>query len=288
MDQKLLAAIDLAAKGHALQRRKYDGLPYVNHIIEVLNIMIYGKITDIDVLIAAVLHDSLEVTGISRHEITHKFGNQTLRLIDEVTQDKSMAHRRRKAAAIEAARNASTSAQHIKLADLISNMSAIPAWNEAKTAEYLLHCEQIINAISSNSGNVSYPLLQLANFHLQVQKVGCGVYYYLNDLAFKGQLFWAAAIESFVIINKPAAYHSRYYVVLSLNNHSFKLGLLRSLVVANIAARSVTIYGEYNPSTGNNELFDEPLKSECVSVNYVVSTDRRNKDSVLRQCKIIV
>jgi guanosine-3',5'-bis(diphosphate) 3'-pyrophosphohydrolase len=96
MDQKLLAAIDLAAKGHALQHRKYDGLPYVNQIIEVLNIMMYGKITDIDALIAAVLHDSLENTDISRHEIKHKFGNQTLRLIDEVTEDKSMVHQRRR------------------------------------------------------------------------------------------------------------------------------------------------------------------------------------------------
>jgi len=50
----------------------------------------------------------------------------------------------------------------------------------------------------------------------------------------------------------------------------------------------VTLCGEYDPSTGEEELFDEALESECVSVNYVVSTDKRNKDSVLRQCKIIV
>ena len=167
-------------------------------------------------------------------------------------------------------------------------MSAILAWDEAKTAEYLLHCEQVINAISSNSGHVSYPLLQLVNFHLQAQKVGCDVYYYLIALAFKGQLFWAEAIESFVVINQPAANHNRCYVVLSLINQSFKRGLLRNLSVAGVEPRTVTLCGEYDPSTGKEELFDEALESECVSVNYVVSTDKRNKDSVLRQCKIVV
>jgi guanosine-3',5'-bis(diphosphate) 3'-pyrophosphohydrolase len=121
MDPKLIRALDMAAKGHALQPRKYDGLPYLNHIIEVLNIMIYGKVTDTDTLIAAVLHDAIEDTYVSRYEIKHKFGGNVLALIDEVTEDKNLSHESRKASAIITARNASALAQHIKLADLISN-----------------------------------------------------------------------------------------------------------------------------------------------------------------------
>jgi len=133
-------------------------------------------------------------------------------------------------------------------------------------------------AISGNSDKVSFLLLQLASFYLQAQKVGCAVHYYLSNLAYEGQLFWAEAIESFVVINEPSAHCSEYYVVLSFNNQSFKLGLLRNLRVDDIKPRAAILSGEYNPATGNKVLFDEPLQTECVSVNYTVSPDKSNKE----------
>jgi hypothetical protein len=67
------------------------------------------------------------------------------------------------------------------------------------------------------------------------------------------------------------------YAVLSLNNQSFKLGLLRNFRIADTNAKAVTICGEYNPSTDNIELFDEALKCDCVNVIYSVSPENRSK-----------
>ena len=275
MNPKLAAAIDIAAKGHALDQRKHDGLPYVNHIIEVLNIMIYGEVTDSDVLIAAVLHDVLEDTDISRHEIKHRFGSDVLTLVDEVTEDKSLTREKRKVGAIATIERASAAALNIKLADLISNMSAIPPWNEAKITRYLLHCEQVVKAIAKRSGSVSYGLLELAKFYLQAQKVGCEFYSCLSDLAFSGQLFWSNSFESFITVDDIDPSSKRYYVVLSLNNAAFKLGLLRNLRIADSTERKLTIYGDYEPSSGKKELFEEALECNCVGINYVVAPDNR-------------
>jgi hypothetical protein len=277
MNPKLAAAIDIAAKGHALDQRKHDGLPYVNHIIEVLNIMIYGEVTDSDVLIAAVLHDVLEDTDISRHEIKHRFGSDVLALVDEVTEDKSLTHEKRKAGAIATIESASAAALNIKLADLISNMSAIPPWNEERIASYLQHCERVLNAISGSSSWVSYRLLELAKFYLQAQKVGCEFYSCLSDLAFSGELFWSNSFESFITVDDIAPSSKRYYVVLSLNNTAFKLGLLRNLRIADATESRLTLYGDYDPSSGKKELFVKPMECDCALVNYEVAPDNRAK-----------
>lgn len=278
MDPKLVTAFDMAGKGHALQQRKHDGLPYLNHIIEVLNIMTYGEVTDSDMLIAAVLHDVLEDTDISRHEIKHKFGSVVLALIDEVTENKSLPRAERKAGAIATIKTASSAALNIKLADLISNMSAIPRWKEAKIARYLLHCEQVVKAIARRSSSVSYRLLELATFYLQAQKVGCEFYSCLSDLAFSGQLFWSDSFESFITIDDISANVNKSYAVLSLNNVGFKLGLLRNLKVTDSPARTLTIWGEYDPSAGQKELFDQPLECNCVAIDYIVAPNNRAKD----------
>ncbi len=73
---KLLQAISFAAKKHSTQKRKgADEQPYINHPLEVLNLLAnVGKIEDYNVLIAAVLHDTIEDTETTREEITELFG----------------------------------------------------------------------------------------------------------------------------------------------------------------------------------------------------------------------
>lgn len=60
----LLRAIDFAAKKHQNQRRKnYLQTPYINHPIGVAMHLSDVGITDIDVLSAAILHDTIEDTN---------------------------------------------------------------------------------------------------------------------------------------------------------------------------------------------------------------------------------
>ena len=61
---QLLEAIRFSAEKHRNQRRKdRDHTPYINHPIEVTQLLWkVGGVRDIDVLLAAVLHDTVEDT----------------------------------------------------------------------------------------------------------------------------------------------------------------------------------------------------------------------------------
>ena len=60
---RMLRTIDFAARKHSCQRRKdLDQTPYINHPVAVSNFLSSTGITDIRVLQAAVLHDTVEDT----------------------------------------------------------------------------------------------------------------------------------------------------------------------------------------------------------------------------------
>ena len=56
----ILKALQFAARKHERQRRKdVAASPYINHPIAVANLLAeVGEVTDIDVLVAAILHDT--------------------------------------------------------------------------------------------------------------------------------------------------------------------------------------------------------------------------------------
>ena len=64
----LLKAASFAAKKHRSQKRKGDdGEPYINHPLEVANLLAnVGKIEDFDILTAAILHDTVEDTDATK------------------------------------------------------------------------------------------------------------------------------------------------------------------------------------------------------------------------------
>lgn len=72
---RLLQAMKFAAEKHATQRRKNaDATPYINHPIEVAeHLAAIGGISDEDVIIAALLHDTVEDTQTTIEEIEVAF-----------------------------------------------------------------------------------------------------------------------------------------------------------------------------------------------------------------------
>jgi len=148
---KLLQAISFAAKKHATQKRKgADEQPYVNHVLEVANTLAsVGKIEDYDVLIAAVLHDTVEDTGTTQEEITKLFGSTVSSYVLEVTDDKSLPKARRKELQIEHAPHLSNGAKYIKLGDKISNIRDVSenppdGWSDERRLEYIAWGENVI------------------------------------------------------------------------------------------------------------------------------------------------
>ncbi len=124
---KLLQAVSFAAKKHIAQKRKgNDAAPYINHPLEVANLLAnVGKVEDYDVLIAAVLHDTIEDTETTKEEITELFGSNVCGMVLEVTDDKSLPKSERKQKQIEHAPHLSHGAKLIKLGDKISNIHDI-------------------------------------------------------------------------------------------------------------------------------------------------------------------
>jgi GTP diphosphokinase / guanosine-3',5'-bis(diphosphate) 3'-diphosphatase len=142
--KQLLHAASFAARKHKDQRRKgSDAVPYINHPLEVANILAdIGNIDDVDILSAAILHDTIEDTETTAQELAGLFGTRVSGLVVEVTDDKSLPKQVRKQLQIEHAPHLSAGAKQIKLADKISNIRDVtqnPAigWDDDRRREYV-------------------------------------------------------------------------------------------------------------------------------------------------------
>jgi guanosine-3',5'-bis(diphosphate) 3'-pyrophosphohydrolase len=147
----LLKAFRFAAGKHRNQRRKdADGTPYINHPIEVVQLLWeVGGVRDIDVLLAAVLHDTVEDTKTRPEEISDRFGENVLSLVMEVTDDKNLPKGERKRLQIVNAPHKSYGAKLIKLADKACNVRdlvTIPPkdWSLKRRQDYLLWGERVV------------------------------------------------------------------------------------------------------------------------------------------------
>ena len=148
---RLLFAATFAADRHRGQRRKGPGAsPYINHPLAVAALLADdGGITDVELLMAALLHDTVEDTHTSRDEITELFGNAVGDLVAEVTDDKSLPKERRKQLQIENAAHKSDRAKQLKIADKICNLRDIDAaspagWDRDRKAQYLAWAVQVV------------------------------------------------------------------------------------------------------------------------------------------------
>ncbi|MEL6109009.1 MAG: HD domain-containing protein, partial [Planctomycetota bacterium] len=146
----LLAAAHFAAVKHATQRRKdHAETPYINHPIEVAELLQrIGGVDDETVLIAALLHDTIEDTETTEDEIHDHFGPDVLGLVVECTDDKRLEKAERKRLQIVNAPKKSDGAKQIKLADKLCNLRSIlvdapVGWSVQRQRDYFMWAEQV-------------------------------------------------------------------------------------------------------------------------------------------------
>jgi (p)ppGpp synthase/HD superfamily hydrolase len=121
---KFVNAIEFAAEKHKLQRRKgYLKIPYINHPVKVCKILIDCEETDIDLLLAAILHDTIEDTDTTVKELQELFGEKVTALVTEVTDNMDMDEQERKTLQVTNASRLSSDASLIRIADKIANLS---------------------------------------------------------------------------------------------------------------------------------------------------------------------
>lgn len=157
----LIRAAAFAAHKHRDQRRKdAEASPYINHPIAVANLLANeAGIRDIDVLCAALLHDTIEDTDTTAEELTAEFGERIARIVLEVTDDKALPKAERKQLQIEHAPHMSHGAKLVKLADKISNLRDVldrpPAnWPTQRKAEYFTWAQTVVKGIRGTNAKL--------------------------------------------------------------------------------------------------------------------------------------
>lgn len=120
-------AVAFATEAHAGQTRKYSGEPYVTHPIAVAKIVRSVPHTD-EMVIAAVLHDTVEDCDTTLLDIKNAFGPTVATLVAWLTDISTPFHGNRAARKeLDRMHNslAPAAAQTIRLADLIDNTRSI-------------------------------------------------------------------------------------------------------------------------------------------------------------------
>ena len=147
----ILKATQFAALKHCDQRRKDGKTPYIIHPISVAMILAeIGSIEDLEILSAALLHDTIEDTDTSAHELDKEFGSRVRIIVEELTDNDMLTFSQRKQMQIDNAPYLSKDATLVRIADKISNVSDVienppPEWNQKRCNKYVDWAEAVMN-----------------------------------------------------------------------------------------------------------------------------------------------
>lgn len=147
-------ALGFARLAHAGQKRKYDGGDYIDHPIEVANILIAHKFLDEAYLVPAVLHDVLEDTHATEEQIQLNFGTLAARHVEALTV-KSGSRERKKQLKIDKAIAAGPIPVAVKIADIISNISDVALYDPEFASIYLEEKKEALDAFKASGQLVS-------------------------------------------------------------------------------------------------------------------------------------
>jgi guanosine-3',5'-bis(diphosphate) 3'-pyrophosphohydrolase len=161
MSKKLERAILLATKFHDGQYRDgEDGLPYITHPMEVmLNLRHVGGVADVDMLCAAILHDTLEETELTVSKLRKEVGKRVAELVIELTREEpdeatwnSLSvedlYGLRNKMLLGGIRQMSPQAMTVKLADRLANViDAKRSRTGDKLKRYLRQTDEILEVI---------------------------------------------------------------------------------------------------------------------------------------------
>src|SRR6266487_1757727 len=152
---------DFADRAHGEQKRKYTPERYIVHPARVME-MCKGYTNDITVLAAALLHDVLEDTPVTKEETKDflvkvmdiKKADRTVKLIEELTdvfvKSRYPQWNRRKRKSKEEDRLEKTSAdsQTIKYADIIDNCVEVVTHDPDFGEKFLAECKALLKKIN--------------------------------------------------------------------------------------------------------------------------------------------
>jgi len=152
----LYRAWEVGARAHSGQMRK-SGEPYITHPVAVACILAELRL-DVEALVAAVLHDTIEDTDLTRQHVTQLFGTTVADLVDGVTKLDKLKFRDREEAAAESFRKMLLAMSRdlrvimIKLADRLHNMRTLGAQSGSARRRIALETLDIYAPIAHRLG----------------------------------------------------------------------------------------------------------------------------------------
>jgi GTP diphosphokinase / guanosine-3',5'-bis(diphosphate) 3'-diphosphatase len=157
----ILKALEFSARKHKNQRRKdVEASPYINHPISLADILCNeAHVTDVNVICAALLHDTIEDTETEPEELEAEFGSLIKDIVMDVTDDTSLHRHERKQAQIDHAPHISQQAKLVKLADKISNLRDVssnppPSWSLQRRQEYFEWAKKVIDQLRGTDAHL--------------------------------------------------------------------------------------------------------------------------------------
>jgi myo-inositol-1(or 4)-monophosphatase len=121
---RIEAARCFAIEAHRGQPRRGTRFPYIVHPLEAAR-AIAACYADEDLVVAALLHDTIEDTAITAAQIETRFGPRVARLVVAVTAVRGTNWRDTRAATLAKLLTAEPDALRLKVADGLSNVRSI-------------------------------------------------------------------------------------------------------------------------------------------------------------------
>ena len=251
-DEALLAkAFRFASEAHAGQCRK-SGEPFVVHPVEVAIILTDLRM-DVETLIAALLHDTVEDTKVTAEQVAEEFNPQVAQLVEGVTKitrieveslsDEQAATIRKMFVAM----SKDIRVIVIKLADRLHNMRTLGALREDRRIFKARETLEIYAPIAHRLGinNIKWELEDLA-------------FYYLEPNKFK-------QVSRMVTESRAEREHYLDQIISILHGEMEKVG-----IQAQIMGRPKHLYSIYQKMTKKGKGFSEIY--DLIAVRVIVKT----------------
>ena len=154
----MLHAIRFATYRHRDQRRKCaEGGHYIQHPLRVAplcTLVVNEYRHDTTIMLAAILHDTIEDTDTTYEELVEEFGPRVADVVKELTDDKSLPYEVRKQLQIDHASEKSYEAKVVSMADKIANIEdllmndAIPVgWSAERVQTYCKWAQDVAKGL---------------------------------------------------------------------------------------------------------------------------------------------
>ena len=225
-------------KAHAGQMRK-TGEPYISHPVSVA--MILAKLhLDTPTIIAALLHDVVEDTGITKQEVSDKFGVQVAELVDGLSKLDKIEFQSATEAQAENFRKMLLAMSQdvrvilVKLADRLHNMQTLDVMKPDKRRRIAKETLEIYAPIANRLGLNE-------------------IYQELEDLSFKNHYPMRYGVLSKAIL---AARGNRKEVVGKILD-AIKGRLAEMEIDADVTGREKHLYSIYKKMTGKTIAFSQ-------------------------------